>query len=266
MSIHSHNFYSDNLAHKKRRRFFIQLSIIGAVTISIIGFAIYGSFYSGWFDVRSISITGFKATNESQLLETIHSTLSNQKILLIGDRYGKNIYLLNSSLIKENILAQYPTIKEVKINKNYPHNLDIDITERTPVGTWCFSDDCFYFDDGGILWGKAIKSSGSLLLTIEDNRTFSEQQNRIDMPLLNNVHNIKAGLDTLNIRIDKIEIKSDSPTDFYAYALNGYYLIFNGEISIDKQFQVLKIFLNEKGSGFKAQYIDLRIDGRVYYK
>ena len=70
-----------------------------------------------------------------------------------------------------------------------------------------------------------------------------------------------------NIRVNKIEIRPDSINDFYIYTTNGFYIIFNMEISIPKQIEVLKIFLAEKGQDFKpTEYIDLRIEGRVYYK
>ena len=51
-----------------------------------------------------------------------------------------------------------------------------------------------------------------------------------------------------------------------------YYIIFSTDSDIKNQLDVLKIFLNDKTNnsapvgGFHPQYIDLRIENKIYYK
>lgn len=267
MSMYGHNSsYTDGLAHKKRRRFFIRLYSVMAVLLLTAGAFIYGFFYSGWLDITSITIAGFKSIDEDQLSPIIRSVIENGRIPLLGTRYGKNTYLFDQNTAKEHILAQFEVIKDVQVKKEYPHSIRIEITERTPVGTWCFVDGCSYFDNDGVLWGKALRSSGSLFLTIEDNRIFPEHQNKLDGVLLENILSAIIGLKSLNIKTNKVVIRPDSIDDFYVYTIPGYYVMFSQELSVAEQIEVFKIFLEEKGQNFKAEYVDLRIKGRIYYK
>jgi len=258
--------YGDNLAQKKRRHFFIWLSAVLTVLVLLSGFIFYALFYSGWMDITSISINGLKTLTADQVLPGISSAIEEEILPILHIKYQKNAFFFNPERIRADILSQFQVIKEVSVIKNYPHSISINITERTPIGTWCFTDGCSYFDDEGALWGKALKSSGSLLLTVEDNRVYAGQQKAIDKDFFENIKKAVAGLGDLNIKISKVVILADSITDFQIYTVRGYYIIFTVESDIAKQIEVLKIFLNEKGQNFRAGYIDLRIEGRVYYK
>lgn len=265
--MYSHTSYSDGLAQKRRRRFFIRLYLILGTIVLVLGASIYSLFYSGWLDITSVSISGFKTTNEGQLSEIVRSAIEKKGIPLIGKNYGKNIYFFDPEPVKEDILAQFPIIKRVFIEKSYPHDIKVDITERAPVGIWCFTTDCSYFDEDGVIWGKAMKSSGSLLLIVEDERSYSEYPNRLDGNLLKNIKEVIIGLEELNIKTSRVVIKEDSIHDFNVYTASGYYIILNWESSAIQQTEILKIFLTEKGRDFKPlEYIDLSIEGRVYYK
>lgn len=265
-SVYNYNRYGDNLAQKNRRRFFIKLYLAVACAVLTTGAVIYGFFYSGWLEITSVSMNELNSVDRNQILSVIDSGIQDTSKSILGLKYKNNIYLFNPEPIRERILAQFPIIKSFEIVKEYPHTLKIDAAERSPIGTWCFGDDCSYFDEDGILWGKAMKSSGSLLLSVEDGRVFTEHQDRIDTELFKSLREAITGLADLKITIGRITIRPDSINDFYVYTSSGYYLMFNGESDIDKQLRVLKIFLDEKGPDFKAEYIDLRIEGRVYYK
>jgi len=72
----------------------------------------------------------------------------------------------------------------------------------------------------------------------------------------------------MNIFINKFTIPDKFISDFSAFTSNGYELLFSTDSDVNKQLEVLEIFLAEKKDDpdFKPQYIDLRINGRVYYK
>ena len=63
-------------------------------------------------------------------------------------------------------------------------------------------------------------------------------------------------------------IPENSFDEFRVYTDRGFYLIFSLDSNIKNQTDVLRIFLDEKSKdpNFNPQYLDLRIDGRIYYK
>ena len=135
-----------------------------------------------------------------------------------------------------------------------------NFSERKPAGIWCFKDSCSYFDGDKILWGQPARSSGFIFLTVEDERGGHEIDDGFFKPIME-VAKSMAG------EIKNIIIPADSFNEFRVYT-SDYNIIFTTDSDIQNQLDILKILIKEKGkdAGFHPQYIDLRIEGRVYYK
>ena len=267
MASGSYNYsrYGDNLAREKWRRFFIRISIATFCGAMLGGISGYALFYSGWLDINSISINGLKSVTEDQVSPTIKTMIEKNVLPILRIRFQENVIFFDSDMAKESILAQFPAIKEVEIIKELPHEIIVNLTERVALGTWCLGQNCYYFDDEGVLWGKALRSSGSLLLNVEDLRK-SDNSTKVDVQLLAGIKELISALENISIKINRIEIPADSIGEFRAYTTHGYYLILNMESSVKDQVTVLRILLKEKGEGFNPQYIDLKVEGRAYYK
>ena len=99
----------------------------------------------------------------------------------------KSIILAPIDKIKEDILDNFPEIKEVIINKKATNLLIIEIIERQSIGIWCQTErlkieatstepiinepvvkQCFCLDKEGIIFRESPLISGSLILNIFD--------------------------------------------------------------------------------------------------
>lgn len=260
-----HNSYSGNLARKKRRRFFIRLLVSVFFGFMLGGASAYALFYSGWLEVNSISINGLKSVTEDQISLTIKAMIEKNVVPILNIRFQKNVLFFDPEPVQEAILAQFPEIKKVEITKELPHKIIVNITERVALGTWCSNEQCRYFDEEGVLWGKSLRSSGALLLNVEDLRQI-EGQKKIGPQLLSGIKELVSGLENIGVKINKIEIPADSIGEFRVYTTRGYYLTLNIQSNIKDQINVLRILLKEKGESFNPQYIDLKVEGRAYYK
>lgn len=258
------NYYSGNLAREKRRRFFVIfiLSVLAVTTFIIFG--IYAVFYAPWLKITEININGLETIDPTKILG-ISESIKNEKFIIDGLRPGTNIMFFGGDELKKRAKKEFPVIKELTVTKEYPHKITINVTERHPVGTWCRPSDCRYFDDSGTLWGKALRSSGSLLLTVDDMRD-SDRTEKIENEYLEPVKKINDGLASINIKLNRIEIPPGKIGDIKIYTVSGYYLLLNNSSDIPGQLKILGILLEQKGDNFKPEYIDLRIDGRIYYK
>ena len=114
-----------------------------------------------------------------------------------------------------------------------------------------------------VSWGQTGKSSGFIYLTVEDQRS---GQDRIDKDFFGPINQVVKGIS--GVVVKNIKIPENSFNEFRVYTSQGYYIIFTTEEEIKDQLDVLRIFLNDKKDdlSFNPQYIDLRVDGRVYYK
>src|SRR3989344_1950689 len=218
------NSYVDNLARERRRRFFIRLLASVFCGVMLGGVSAYCLFYSGWMDINSISINGLKSITEDQISPTIRTMIEKNVVPILNIRFQRNVFFFNPKPVKEAILARFPVIKAIEISKDLPHKITLNITERTVLGTWCLNNSCHYFDEEGVLWGKALKSSGSLLLNVEDLRP-NEGQAKIDTQMLAGIKEAVSGLQNIGVKINKIEIPQDSIGEFKIYTTRGYYLI-----------------------------------------
>ena len=253
--------YKDEAMRRHRRIFILKIvaTIIGVIIV--VAGLIYLLFFSRIFDVREVSFSGLDTVNSDEFQVKINEHL-NQKLFKFLPRKN-NIFFVDTAGFEATFSSAYPVLKSVDIQKNLLHGLVLNFLERKPAGIWCFKDvDCSYFDNDKVLWGQPAKSSGYIFLTIEDqrNRTTREVDDDFFGPIIE-----VAG--SMSGEIKNIIIPEDSFNELRVYTAN-YYIIFSTESDIKDQLDVLKIFMNDKikSPDFNPQYIDLRIDGRVYYK
>jgi len=133
---------------------------------------------------------------------------------------------------------------------------------------------CFYIDKEGIVFKESPLISGSLVLNI-----FSSKKQLVD--LRNEVVSPEA-IDfilTINKELPKIktvtgpswqilDFKIISPEDLRVRTTQGCQIYFNPTYSVDSQLKALEMALEKeiKENWPSLEYIDLRIEGRVYYR
>ena len=186
----------------------------------------------------------------------------------------KSIILAPIDKIKEDILDNFPEIKEVIINKKAPNLLIIEIVERQSIGIWCQTEStttepvirqCFCLDKEGIIFRESPLISGSFILNIYSQRNgATDLTNQVTSPEM--IDFILKTAQGLSLKIDNFEIVS--PEDLRVRTSLGWQIYFNPAYSVDSQIKALEMVLEEeiKENVGSLEYIDLRIDGRVYYK
>jgi len=140
------------------------------------------------------------------------------------------------------------------------------------VGIFCGQGavDCFYIDGQGIVYESAPKTSGGLVVLIQDYsaRKIKLYDKVIDSELINKILEIKDYL-SMEIGLNVASFDIDSyPTDKLRVVTNeSWYVLFSLKQEIKKQLLSLKVVLDEKiEDRINLQYVDLRIENRIYYK
>ena len=270
--------YRDGLAEKRRRVWILKTLFFVGLVIAVIGLVAYLLFFSGFLEIQELSVNGLDKVNSDRFNNELNKRLDSKWLGLV--EYQRNVLFFDSDAFKTEILATFPEIKELSVSKKLLHALNVDVTEREMAGIWCFVDgsttlttSCRYFDREGHAWGKAARSSGFLILVVEDMRPDVQQMVQQDSPqldreLITSMILILEQLKELDVFINKFTIPDNYIGDFNAFTSSGYELLFSIDSNISKQLEVLEIFLAEKQGdpSFQPQYIDLRINGRVYYK
>jgi hypothetical protein len=263
--------YKDELAYRHRRAFILKIVVIAAGTVAVVAGIIYLLFFSRLFDIREVSFNGLDTVGSDIFRAKIDENL-NQKILKFLPRRD-NIFFVNTGNFEKEFTSVYPVFRSVNIQRKLFHGLVLNFLERKPVGVWCFNTltgaSCSYFDNDKALWGQPAKSSGFIFLTVDDQRMVrpgspQETDLKINDEFFKPIMEVAK---SMSGEINNIVIPVDSFNEFRVYT-SDYYIIFATDSDIQNQLDILKIFLNDKKGdpNFHPQYIDLRIDGRVYHK
>ena len=260
--------YKDEVVRRHRRALVLKIVVMVLGLVAVVIGLIYLLFFSRLFDLREVSFNGLDTVGSDVFRAKLDDDF-NQKIFKYLPRRN-NIFFVNTDNFEKEFASAYPVFKSVDIQRKLFHGLVLNFLERKPAGIWCFNlssdESCSYFDEEKALWGQPVKSSGFIFLTVEDRRPKENRQIDDDFfrPIME-VANKMFG------EIKNIIISEDSFNEFRVY-VRDYYIIFTIDYSIQNQLDVLKIFLNDKTKDssstneFHPQYIDLRIEGRIYYK
>lgn len=265
--------FKDGLTEKRRKVYIFKTLFFVGLIIAIVGFILYLLFFSGLLEINRVNVSGLNKISGDEFDKGLNERLDSKWLGLL--KRQRNLIFFDADFFRAEILTAFPEIKEISVNKEPLHTLNIDVMERTTIGIWCLTSgstwlttSCKYFDEGGTLWGEAAKSSGFLVLVVEDMRQDIKEMVQVDSGILADVMLILGRLKEMNIFINKFIIPDKFFGDFNVLTSGGYDLLFNTDSDIKEQLEVLEIFLKEKkgDSDFKPQYIDLRLKGRIYYK
>lgn len=264
----------NNLGRRMGRFFLLKLIFLGVSVVSLSAFIIYLLFFSGFLEIRSVVITQkvpsvTDTIGKDRILSKINSVLESKKYGYLKTQ--KNILFFNAAEMKKELLADLLFISQITINKKWPHDLNVAFSLKNIEGIWCFqNDNCRYFDANGTYWGEAVKSSGFLLLAVNDLRDNGNiaEKGTVDIKFMESIKKVNEYFKSLNVKMKNAVIPKESLGEFQVNTDKDYQVIFDIDADISGQLKSLRILLNERGKdpNFKPQYIDLTIDGRIYLK
>jgi len=251
---------------KKKRRFKGILLLTCLIFLIVLGYIL---FFSPIFKIRSIEVSGNKEVEAEEIKNSF--------------TYG-NIFLVSENKIKNDLIKKIPKISDVEIKKNLiKRSIKLTIEERKKLGIACQINeqgaenneqfgDCFYIDNQGVIFEDAPQTSGSLILLIKDysQREFYLGKKIFEQRIVDFISQARQGLSSeIGLTALDFNVLSFPPKDLKVMTNEGWYIIFDLEGDIKNQLLSLKAALEEKILGEERknlEYIDLRIENRIYYK
>lgn len=238
------------------------------------GVAIYVFFFSPLMAVNSIIVSGTESLDNEKITNVVNSAISGKYLDLVN---RNNLILLSKKNIIQALKSNFKKIQSVEINKEFPDKILVKIAERQSSLVFCSGDPCYVIDSAGRAYAAADFQSGELgeneLTILRDlsQKNISIDDVFLDKDLLSFVQAIRN-----RIKIDlDIDVKQEfsTPTlisgDIRVETADGWKVYFNKDIGIDKEMEMLKTALNnsiDKNRKNDLDYIDLRVDNKVYYK
>lgn len=241
-------------SNKKYKFFFKLISIL--LLIGVLAF-LYWFVYGDFWKINNIEIVEAKHTDVVALKADIYNISQTKKFLIIPNNH---ILFLSSHQIVNHILNTYPSVEAVSVNKTGDKDIVITIKDRMPMGVWC-DENCFFFDDQGVLFKKSFEFTGAVFTTWTDNASsslkFYNKALCIDICIDKRFVNFLSKNRIKKVTMSGEDFKMDTEYGFYIKALN------NASTTIRN----MNIFSNEyKGDLKTLEYVDIRFGDKIFYK
>lgn len=222
------------------------LKIIIVFLVLLTGLS-YLFFYSPVFKIKNVLIDGLASNQELEGLK------------------GKNILFISSGKIKGELEKNYPELNIVQISRGLPDTLRVKLDERQSSMLWQTRNKDYLVDNSGIIYKEVDGVSD--LLKIKDNKDLEVTLNKpvVTENFINFLNDVNSNFNqSTNLSIDHYEINE---TIFQIDAVTnlGWKIIFDVTRSGKDQLADLSQFLKDHQSEIK-DYVDIRVEGRVYYK
>jgi len=230
---------------------------------------VYIFLFSPLFKIKAVEVFGNREVSSEEVKNSFN--------------YG-NIFLTTESKVRDDLIKIIPKISDLEISKNLiKRSVKLTIEERERLGITCqISEqgtenneqvgDCFYIDKKGVIFEDAPQTSGSLILLIKDysQREFYLGKKIFEQRIVDFISQARQGLSSeIGLIALDFNVLSFPPKDLKVMTSEGWYIIFDLEGDIKNQLRSIGAALNEKikeEERKNLEYIDLRIENRIYYK
>lgn len=227
-------------------------------------------FYDG-FEVREVKIVNNQKVESENVKRIVLENLP-RTILPLGifNITSKNIFIIDTQKIVQEIKNKIPTVGEVTIKKEFPNGLMATITERQPAAVFCGRslEECFFIDNNGVIF-EMLSSLPEDIIILERNEgdeNYFEGKNVFSKNIMDIVYKINKNLeDNFQIKVKKALVSN--PLIFET--IEGWKVYFNPDTDIDLQLTKLNALLNDtldKETRREIHYIYLQYKDRAYYK
>ena len=282
---------------RSRKRISLKTIIFGGLFFCLSIASGYFLIFSPFLWVQRIEI---EETRNVPVLEIEEITKANLEGKLWSLIPQKSLILLPIDKIRQDILDRFPEVRAVTIEKKKPNPFSLDqissgvglyikVEERESIGIWCqlnstttdqivsFEDrvnKCFYIDQQGIIFRESPLVSGNLVVNI-----YSQIKDSVDLREKITSEEVIDFILLVNKRLSRIETVDGNRLNIVGFEIVsienlrittsfGWQIYFNPSFSVDSQLNALEMVLLQdiKENYSVLEYIDLSIEGRVYYK
>ncbi len=249
---------------KATRRFLV----VGGGSLLIL--VIFGVFlFSKYFWVDKVVIEGYARTTESELRTHIDQWLSKRTWVMPLRRPS---WLFSATALTADLLVSFPTLKEVTIDRDFPRGIHVSVVEYAAWGVLCQGEPekCFWIDRAGVAFATAPQFSGLIVPKI---RTLSDREIKLGGVVLSpKTMKLIAYFNervAMNDKLQSLQFTlGEEDRTVTATTRAGWDILLLETTAPESAYKNLVLSL-EREVKDKAQdldYMDLRFEGRVFYK
>ncbi len=235
-----------------------RMFVIFGLIVLLVGGSVYLLFFSNYFKVQDVEITG---DTKPEMVDGIKEMLKWET---------EYMALFNNDDFASSIKKRFDGLAKVEVSKKWPKTIKVAVAEEQPVLVWNSEGKLYLVDSTGAVM-KQIEEKERLelynnLSVIGDLSGLPVEENEkvVSRSFISFVAAIKQGIEnSVKKEIEAFEVQETTFT-LRIRMKEGYEVFFDTLRDPDGQIEKLNNFL--KSQTLVNEYIDLRINGKVYYK
>ena len=257
----------------KRIKTFLKKFIFYLLSLGFLVLVAWMLFFSDFLKVKSISIN-----NEMSDIIKIKQLIKKEVNKKFFNYVPKNnLILVSKSNIELSLKKEFKLIELVKVKKEFPSTISVEIIERQKVFIWCGRSECFLIDESGVAFyelndiEKDFFKKDMVVVTDKSNKQIILNEKIVPQNLAFFCHQAVLIIeDELKIKM-KREVSTPSlmAEEIVLETEEGWKVHLNTAQTIEEQVEILRKILGEefiKEKRGDLEYIDLRLKGKVIYK
>ena len=130
--------YSDDGSSAIKRRFKPGWRLLSLILVGMLSYALVTAWRSPDYLISNIQINGLQRLSEEEVLATL-------------DLMGTHIFAVLPEDIRDEITAEFPEFRDIRVSVSLPAKVTITVTERQPMFTWQIDDSLIWVDTEGYL-------------------------------------------------------------------------------------------------------------------
>jgi cell division septal protein FtsQ len=240
-----------------------------------LGSAVYFIFYSPYFSIKSINISGLERINHEEIKGMVETQMAERRFFIFKQN---NIFVFDENAASKNINEKY-ALKVFKIDKRLPEALIISVEERSPALIWKTSEKYYIVDwDGTIIReitpeevsGYQENQPGAKMALVFDdsNASVGFKDKILSSETVLAISNLQINIPAAGLMISNFKVTDKNDSAIKCLTGEGWEIYFSVIGDLNAQLEKLRTFLKEKKSEDRKslQYVDLRFTDRIYYK
>lgn len=214
-----------------------------------------------YFNIVSIEVKGTSSLTPAQVEKHIDSSF---------DRHitWRNLLTLNQGAFERDLLKREPKLKSVQAKPKWPKKLLVEVVEKHPSVVWRSGNQNWLLDLDGTVISEAGDTTGLPVVTDSKNLPVSVGKAAVPARFVEFTSSIASQMQIqTGLKMTEL-IVPDTTTELYVKSDRGYVIKFDTTRPAGDQLTKLKTVLAElqKLGRTPAEYIDLRIESKAYFK
>lgn len=242
--------------------------------VTFLGVVAYSLFFSGFLEVKNVSVFGMETLAENELKQKIDVYYQGKYLRFLPKN---NILLVSEKMLKGKLEDDFRKIESVAVEKKFPGTLIIKIIERKSLVVWCSGGPCYIIDENGYAYqgvsldSREVTENNLVKIVDESAKPIDLGEEVISTEYANFFAQVREGFaQEANLEIgDEYLVKSRISGSLQVKSKSGFNIFLNSQIPASLSAKTLKIFLESElkpENIADLEYVDLKVENKVYYK